>query len=127
MLRRGARGGWPTRADPARSPASAPLERGFAAKQGAAMAATSVERLTEFRSTDLHDLCDAAEEGIRAGGGFGWLTPPPRAIMESYWRGVLLVPERQLFVGRLDGTIAGTAQLIRPPRNNEAQAASAQL
>jgi ribosomal protein S18 acetylase RimI-like enzyme len=91
------------------------------------MAATSVERLTEFRSTDLHDLCDAAEEGIRAGGGYGWLTPPQRGIMETYWRGVLLVPDRQLFVGRLDGTIAGTAQLVRPPRNNEAQAASAQL
>lgn len=91
------------------------------------MGATSVERLTAFRNTDLHDLCDAAEEGIRAGGGFGWLTPPQRPVMETYWRGVLLVPDRQLFVGRLDGTIAGTAQLVRPPRNNEAQAASAQL
>jgi ribosomal protein S18 acetylase RimI-like enzyme len=40
---------------------------------------------------------------------------------------VLLVPERRLFVARLDGTICGSAQLSRPPRNNEAQAFAAQL
>ena len=47
--------------------------------------------------------------------------------MESYWRGVLLIPERQPLVGRLDGTIAGTAQLVRPPKHNETQAATARL
>jgi ribosomal protein S18 acetylase RimI-like enzyme len=91
------------------------------------MSATSVERLTAFRNNDLQDLCDAADEGIKAGGGFGWLKPPPRVVMESFWRGVLLIPDRMVFVGRLDGVIAGTAQLIRPARNNEAQALSAQL
>ena len=40
--------------------------------------------------------------------------------METYWRGVLLVPERELFVARLDGVIAGSAQLASPPANNEA-------
>ena len=35
---------------------------------------------------------------------------------------MLLVPERRLVVGRLDGVIAGSAQLSRAPRNNEAQA-----
>jgi ribosomal protein S18 acetylase RimI-like enzyme len=82
---------------------------------------TSVESLTALQGTDLHDLCDAAEAAILDGGGFGWLSPPPRGIMEAYWRGVILVPERQLFVARLDGTIAGSAQLVRTPRNNEAQ------
>jgi ribosomal protein S18 acetylase RimI-like enzyme len=91
------------------------------------MPTTLVERLTAFRNNDLQDLCEAAEEGIKAGGGFGWLKPPPRHIMESYWRGVLLIPDRHLFVGRLDGTIAGTAQLVRPARNNEAQSSSAQI
>ncbi|MGH6931013.1 MAG: GNAT family N-acetyltransferase [Dongiaceae bacterium] len=91
------------------------------------MSATSVERLTAFRNNDLHDLCDAANEGIKAGGGFGWLKPPPIAVMESFWRGVLLIPDRIVFVGRLDGIIAGTAQLVRPAKNNEAQARNAQL
>ena len=33
--------------------------------------ATSVEVLTEFKGTDLEDICDAAEEAITEGGGFG--------------------------------------------------------
>ena len=89
--------------------------------------AASVEVLTEFRGTDLNDLCDAAIEAIESGGGFGWLKPPPRHIMEAYWKGVALVPDRHLCVARLDGTIAGSALLVRPPRQNEAQAATAQL
>ena len=47
--------------------------------------------------------------------------------MERYWKGVLIVPERHLFVAKLDGVVAGSAQLVAPPRNNEAQAHSAQL
>lgn len=87
----------------------------------------SMDRLTGFHGPDLHDLCDAAEAAIRDGGGFGWLSPPPRQTMETYWQGVLLVPERELFVGRLDNTIAGSAQLVRLPRNNEAQNLTGQL
>jgi len=87
----------------------------------------AMDRLTGFHGPDLHDLCDAAEAAVRDGGGFGWLRPPPRHTMETYWQGVLLVPERELFVGRLDNTIAGSAQLVRAPRNNEAQSLSGQL
>ncbi len=87
----------------------------------------SVERLTHFVGTDLEDLCDAADAAIVAGGGFGWVKPPPRHVFESFWKGVLVVPERQLFVGRLDGTIAASAQLVKAARNNEAQAFSATL
>jgi ribosomal protein S18 acetylase RimI-like enzyme len=82
----------------------------------------AVGRLTEFSGTDLDDLCEATEAAIVEGGGFGWLKPPPRQVLENYWKGVLLVPERRLVVGRLDGIIAGSAQLSRAPRNNEAQA-----
>jgi ribosomal protein S18 acetylase RimI-like enzyme len=89
--------------------------------------ATSVEVLTEFKGTDLEDICDAAEAAIGDGGGFGWVRKPPRHIMEAYWKGVILVPDRRVVVGRLDGTIAGSAILVRPPRNNEAQAFAAQL
>jgi ribosomal protein S18 acetylase RimI-like enzyme len=81
-----------------------------------------VEHLTQYSGTDLDDLCEATESAIVEGGGFGWLKPPPRRILENYWRGVLLIPERRLVVGRLDGVIAGSAQLSRAPRNNEAQA-----
>jgi ribosomal protein S18 acetylase RimI-like enzyme len=85
-------------------------------------ATVSFERLTKYAGTDLDDLCEATEQAIAEGGGFGWLKPPPRQVLENYWKGVLLVPERRLVVGRLDGIIAGSAQLSRAPRNNEAQA-----
>ncbi len=91
------------------------------------MPVVTVERLEALESADLADLCDATETAILDGGGFGWLVPPPREVLERYWQGVLLVPERALFVGRLDGTIAGSAQLVRAARNNEAQAHSAQI
>lgn len=86
-----------------------------------------VELLEQFRAGDLHDLCDAADEAIAAGGGFGWMHPPARETMERYWRGVMAVPERRLFVARLDGLIVGSAQLVRPTRNNEAQAHAASM
>jgi ribosomal protein S18 acetylase RimI-like enzyme len=88
---------------------------------------TAIERLTAFAGNDLDDLCVATEAAIVGGGGFGWIKVPTRNVLETYWKGVLLVPERQLFVGRLDGVIAGSAQLTRAPRNNEAQSWAAQL
>jgi ribosomal protein S18 acetylase RimI-like enzyme len=82
----------------------------------------AVERLTQYSGTDLDDLCEATERAILEGGGFGWLKAPPRQVLENYWKGVLLIPERRLVVGRLDGVVAGSVQLSRAPRNNEAQA-----
>ena len=66
-----------------------------------------VERLYEFTDDDLHALCEATDAAIIDGGGFGWVHPPGRRALESYYRGVLLVPERELFVARLDGTVVG--------------------
>ena len=86
-----------------------------------------VERLRQLRNNDLAELCDAAEAAIVAGGGFGWLSPPDRDVMESYWRGVFLIPEVTVFVGRLDGVIAACLQLARPPRNAEARAHAANI
>ena len=91
------------------------------------MAEIAIDKVNALKTADLHDLCDAADDAIRAGGGFGWVEPPPRDVMERFWKGVLVVPERVLFVARLDGVVAGSAQLVKPPRNNEAQAHAAQL
>lgn len=86
-----------------------------------------VERIAELPDDDMAALCEAADAAIIEGGGFGWVRSPGRLALERYFRGVLLVPERELFVGRLDGIIVGSAQLVRPPRNNEAQAFAATL
>jgi ribosomal protein S18 acetylase RimI-like enzyme len=87
----------------------------------------AVERLSECSEEDLNALCDATNAAIIDGGGFGWVQPQARLSLESYFKGTLLVPERQLFVARLDGTIVGSAQLVRPARNNEARAFAAEL
>ncbi len=92
-----------------------------------ASAAHSVGRIEQISDIDLADLCDAAEAAIIDGGGFGWLVPPSRRVLERYWKGVLLVPQRSLFVARLNGAIVGSAQLVRPPRNNEAQVFAAAI
>ncbi|MFS3136908.1 1-(5-phosphoribosyl)-5-[(5-phosphoribosylamino)methylideneamino]imidazole-4-carboxamide isomerase [Gluconacetobacter sacchari] len=85
------------------------------------------ERVQSLTEDDIQALCEATDAAILDGGGFGWLNVPGRQAMERYFRGLLMVPERMLFVARLDGIIVGAAQLVRPPRNNEAQAMSATL
>ena len=87
-----------------------------------------VEEVTnELSQTDLNDLCDATDAAIEDGGGFGWLELPSREILEKYWKGVITIPNRILFVARLDGVICGTAQLVCPTRNNEAQSFTVKL
>jgi len=88
---------------------------------------TMVEWLSEFRGNDLDELCNATEEAIVDGNGFGWLRPPQRQVLENYWRGVLLVPQRRLVVARLEGSIVGSAQLVKPAANNEAQAFAVEM
>lgn len=87
----------------------------------------AVERAESISDDDLHPLCEATHAAIIDGGGFGWVIPPGHRALESYYRGILLVPERSLFLARLNGVVVGAAQLVRPPRNNEAQAFAATL
>lgn len=88
---------------------------------------TSIERLGELGDQDLSDLCLAAEYAIQEGGGFGWLEPPVRDVMEQYWRGIALVPTLSAWIARFDGTVVGSVQMRHMPKNNEAQAHSAQI
>ena len=89
--------------------------------------ALSVERVETLSDHDMAELCEATDAAIIDGGGFGWVEPQGRTALERHFRGVLLVPERELFIARLDGMVVGSAQLVRPPRNNEGQAFAAQL
>jgi len=90
-------------------------------------AQTSARIAESLGNREMDELCGATAAAIEDGGGFGWLTPPPRQAMETYYSGVVLVPGRTLFLGLLDGVIAGSAQLLAPTRNNEAQAAACNL
>jgi ribosomal protein S18 acetylase RimI-like enzyme len=91
-------------------------------------ATLTAERIEHFDDeADVHALAEAATAAILDGGGFGWVKVPKAAVLEQYFRGVLLVPERELFIGRMDGVIYGALQLHRPSRNNEAQSFAAGL
>ena len=81
-----------------------------------------IEKISKLSKRALSELCAAASEAIEDGAGFGWLRPPQRQDFERYWQGVVLVPERALFVGRLDGVIGGSVQLVSPPPQKEAWA-----
>ena len=89
--------------------------------------ATRIEEVESFAGNDLAELCDLAADAIVDGDGFLWVEVPPTRVLENYWHGVLLVPERSLFIARLDGRIAGTAQLVHPSVNNESGAFAAQI
>jgi ribosomal protein S18 acetylase RimI-like enzyme len=100
-----------------------------AVKQDMPKPATLIaERLERFEDeSDLHALAEAATAAILDGGGFGWVKAPKAATVEQYFKGLLLVPERALIVGRMDGVIYGAVQLHSPSRNNEAQAFAASI
>lgn len=86
-----------------------------------------VEQIRQFQGSDLSDLCQATEDAIRDGIGFNWLVPPERETLETYWKGVLMVPERILFGGRLEGNLVASIQLIKPSRSKETSAFAANL
>jgi ribosomal protein S18 acetylase RimI-like enzyme len=91
-------------------------------------ATLTAERLERFNDdADVNAIAEAATAAILDGGGFGWVKPPKLSVLEQYFRGVPLVPERELIVGRMDGVIYGAAQLLLPSRNNEAQAFAATI
>lgn len=87
----------------------------------------SIEIVDTLTPADLNDLCDATDATVEVKSGFGWVTPPARDVLERYWKGVLAVPERHLLLARVDGVVAGAAQVVEPGRHNEVQAFAAQL
>ena len=90
-------------------------------------ATLTVEIVRDLAPADLSDLCEAAEDAILRGGGFGWLTIPERSKLEAYWRGLMIVPGRHLIIARLDGVVAGALQLHEAPKNMESQSLIGQI
>ncbi len=78
-----------------------------------------IEKLDKLTQKDLMELCDTTEATMLDTFGFTigfqrW-QPPLRHDLEVYFKGVILVPERHLIVARVDGTIAGSIQLLFVP------------
>ena len=87
----------------------------------------SVNLIKTFSAGELQELCKATEEAITAGIGFSWVKPPPRQNLENYWKGVLAMPQRNLFIGSFEGAVAASLQLVFPNRSSEASSFSASI
>jgi ribosomal protein S18 acetylase RimI-like enzyme len=87
----------------------------------------SVNLIKKFSAGELQELCKATEEAIEKGIGFSWIKPPPRQNLENYWKGVLAMPQRKLFIGSFEGAVAASLQLVFPNKSNEASSFSASI
>ena len=94
------------------------------AKHSPRLEVTLVESLD---NVELMQLCEVTREAISVGESFSWLTTPEEKALENYWKGVVLMRERSLFLPKMDGQIAGSCQLVRPPISNEVGAFRAEI
>ncbi len=78
-----------------------------------------VDLIESLDKVAMMQLCEATREAISEGESFSWREAPDEKTLENYWKGVVLMRERTLFVPKMDGQIAGSCQLVRPPANNE--------
>ncbi|MCF6216309.1 MAG: GNAT family N-acetyltransferase [Emcibacter sp.] len=78
-----------------------------------------VDLVESLSNVDLMQLCDVTREAISVGESFNWLSAPEEKALENYWKGVILMRERTLFLPKMDGQISGSCQLLRPPASNE--------
>jgi ribosomal protein S18 acetylase RimI-like enzyme len=86
---------------------------------------TEIEKVSSLSEVDLHDLCEATEATLGDNSlsfsiGLDRHGINDRERLEAYWKGVLMVPERVLFIGRLDSAIASSIQLVKPGSNQQA-------
>ena len=80
----------------------------------------SVEKVNKFNRGELEELTAATMNAMEEGIGFGWISKPPKNKVKDYWQGVLLVPNRWLFLGKYKGTVSGSIQVVTSPSTNEA-------
>ena len=86
-----------------------------------------VELVESLDSVELMQLCEVTREAISVGESFNWLITPEEKSLENYWKGVVLMRERTLFLPKMDDQIAGSCQLVRPPHSNEVGAFRAEI
>ncbi len=79
-----------------------------------------VKKVKAFEKGELEELTFATMDAIKEGIGFGWIKRPPKNKVKDYWKGVLLVPNRLLFVGKYKGVISGSIQVVTLSSTNEA-------
>ena len=79
-----------------------------------------VKKIKHFEKGELEELTSATMNAIQEGIGFGWIKKPAKNKIIEYWKGVILVPNRLLFVGKYKGIISGSIQVVTFSSTNEA-------
>ena len=79
-----------------------------------------VKKIKNFEKGELEELTSATMDAIQEGIGFGWIKKPAKNKIIEYWKGVILVPNRWLFVGKYKGIISGSIQVVTFSSTNEA-------
>ena len=79
-----------------------------------------VKKIKEFEKGEIEELTSATMDAIQEGIGFGWIKKPAKNKVIEYWKGVILVPNRWLFVGKYKGVISGSIQVVTLSSTNEA-------
>ena len=79
-----------------------------------------VKKINKFEKGELEELTSATMDAIQEGIGFGWTKKPPKNKIIDYWKGVLMVPNRWLFLGKYKGVISGSIQVVTVSSSNEA-------
>ncbi len=79
-----------------------------------------VEKRDKFLKGELEELTTATMDAIKEGIGFGWIDSPPKNKLKAYWQGVLLVPNRWLFIGKYKEIVSGSIQVVSFSSTNEA-------
>ena len=79
-----------------------------------------VKKIKNFEKGELEELTSATMNAIQEGIGFGWIKKPAKNKIIEYWKGVILVPNRWLLVGKYKGIISGSIQVVTFSSTNEA-------
>ena len=79
-----------------------------------------VKKISSFDKGELEELTSATMDAIQEGIGFGWIKKPAKSKVIDYSKGVMLVPNRWLFVGKYKGVISGSVQVVTLSSTNEA-------
>lgn len=93
--------------------------------------AVKIEKVKKLNSVDLDDLCAATIATMQETQGFNIgatiISDIEKEKIISYWRGVLLISDRVLFIAKFDGAIVGSIQLLKPAPSNQTSAFSCTL
>ena len=92
---------------------------------------TLINKVDSLSAKEIAELCKAAKETIANNMsfslGFNYANIPEEELLRRYFLGALLVPEREQFICKLDGVVAGYLELFRPSNKQVTKNFSAEV